>query len=196
MQSRQCFLEVRSTPCRHRIGIHQTRTNPPITTKNINFFFCGSVIVVFACKSVHFKDDFFRATQLDHRLSEQRQADHQSKMTSVRGKQNDLHAQWLEGTQVALVSPADQPVQRRGRAAELWRSVQKRTRGSVDEQTACRNKGSREGTPEKHGVPWWADHGVMTKRRARGSNVAREANTAGLDDAADKKPGGQAGEDT
>ena len=31
--------------------------------------------VVFACKSVHFKDDFFRATQLDHRLSEPRLAD-------------------------------------------------------------------------------------------------------------------------
>ena len=26
--------------------------------------------MVFACKSIHFKDDFFRATQLDHRLSE------------------------------------------------------------------------------------------------------------------------------
>ena len=31
--------------------------------------------VVFACKSVHFKDDFFRATQLDHRLSELRVTD-------------------------------------------------------------------------------------------------------------------------
>ena len=31
--------------------------------------------VVFACKSVHFKDDFFRATQLDHRLCEQRVTD-------------------------------------------------------------------------------------------------------------------------
>ena len=31
--------------------------------------------VVFACKSVHFKDDFFRATQLDHRLSERHVAD-------------------------------------------------------------------------------------------------------------------------
>ena len=31
--------------------------------------------MVFACKSVHFKDDFFRATQLDHRLSEQRVTD-------------------------------------------------------------------------------------------------------------------------
>ena len=31
--------------------------------------------MVFACKSVHFKDDFFRATQLDHRLSEPRVTD-------------------------------------------------------------------------------------------------------------------------
>ena len=59
------------------------------------------------------------------------QADHQSRMTSVRGKQNDLHAQSLEGTQVVLVSPADQPAQRRDRVAELWRSVRKRTRGSA-----------------------------------------------------------------
>ena len=75
MQSRQRFLEVRSTPYRHRIGIHQIRTNPPITTIYINFFFCGNMTVVFACKSVHFKDDFFRATQLDHRFSEQRVTD-------------------------------------------------------------------------------------------------------------------------
>ena len=53
------------------------------------------------------------------------QADHQSRMTSVRGKQDDLHAQWLEGIQVVLVSPANQPAQRRARAAELWRSVRK-----------------------------------------------------------------------
>ena len=39
------------------------------------FFFCGNMTVVFACKSVHFKDDFFRATQLDHRLSEPRVTD-------------------------------------------------------------------------------------------------------------------------
>ena len=69
MQSRQRFLEVRSMPYRHRVGIHQIRTDPPITTIYINFFFC--MTVVFACKSVHFKDDFFRATQLDHRLSEE-----------------------------------------------------------------------------------------------------------------------------
>ena len=70
MQSRQCFLEVRLTPCRHRIEIHQIRTDPPIATIYINFFLCGNMTVVFACKSIHFKDDFFRATQLDHRLSE------------------------------------------------------------------------------------------------------------------------------
>ena len=27
--------------------------------------------VVFACEPIHFKDDLFRATQLDHRLSEE-----------------------------------------------------------------------------------------------------------------------------
>ena len=75
MQCRQRFLEVRSMPYRHRIGIHQIRTDPPITTIYINFFFCGNMTVVFACKSVHFKDDFFRATQLDHRLSEPRLTD-------------------------------------------------------------------------------------------------------------------------
>ena len=75
VQCRQCFLEVRSMPCRHRVGIHQIRTDPPITTIYINFFFCGNMTVVFACKSVHFKDDFFRATQLDHRLSERRVTD-------------------------------------------------------------------------------------------------------------------------
>ena len=71
MQSRQRLLEVRSMPYRYRIGIHQIRTDPPIATIYINFFFCGNMTVVFACKSVHFKEDFFRATQLDHRLSEQ-----------------------------------------------------------------------------------------------------------------------------
>ena len=75
VQCRQRFLEVKSMPCRHRVGIHQIRTDPPITTIYINLFFCGNMTVVFACKSVHFKDDFFRATQLDHRLSERRITD-------------------------------------------------------------------------------------------------------------------------
>ena len=74
-QSRQRFLEVRPMPYRHPVGIHQIRTDPPITTIYINFFFCGNMTVVFACKSVHLKDDFFRATQLDHRLSEPRVTD-------------------------------------------------------------------------------------------------------------------------
>ena len=70
MQSRQCFLEVRLTPCRHRIEIHHIRSDPPITTIDINFFLCGNMTVVFTCKSIHFKNDLFRETQLNHRLSE------------------------------------------------------------------------------------------------------------------------------
>ena len=71
MQSRQYFLEVRLTPCRHRIEIHHIRTDPPVPTVDINFFLCGNMAVVFACKPIHFKDNLFRATQLDHRLSEE-----------------------------------------------------------------------------------------------------------------------------
>ena len=71
VQCRQCFLEVKLTPCRHRIEIHHIRKDPPITTIDINFFLCGNMTVVFSCKSIHFEDDLFRATQLDHRLSEE-----------------------------------------------------------------------------------------------------------------------------
>ena len=75
MQGRQRLFEVRSMPYRHRVGIHQIRTDPPVATIYINFFFCGNMTVVFVCKSVHFKDDFFRATQFDHCLSEPRVTD-------------------------------------------------------------------------------------------------------------------------
>ena len=75
VQCRQCFLEVRLTPCWHRIEIHRIRTDPPITTVYVNFCFGGNMTVVFACKSIHLKDDLFRATQLDHRLSEDLVAD-------------------------------------------------------------------------------------------------------------------------
>ena len=75
VQCRQCFLEVRLTPCRHRIEIHHNRADPPITTIDINFFLCGNMTLVFACKSIHLKDDLFRATQLDHRFSEELVAD-------------------------------------------------------------------------------------------------------------------------
>ena len=75
MQGRQLFLEVRSMPYRHRVGTHKIRTYPPIATIDSNFFFGGNMTVVFTCKSVHFKDDFFRATQFDHCLSEPRVTD-------------------------------------------------------------------------------------------------------------------------
>ena len=71
VQCRQCFLEVRLMPCWHCIEIHHIRSDPPITTIDFNFFLCGNMTVVFACKPIHFKDDFFRATQLDHRLPEE-----------------------------------------------------------------------------------------------------------------------------
>ena len=35
----------------------------------------GNMTVVFACKPIHLKDDFFRATQLNHRFSEYLVAD-------------------------------------------------------------------------------------------------------------------------
>ena len=70
MQCRQRFLEVRSMPYRHRVGIHPIRTDPQIATKNINFFFCGNMGVVFVRQSVHLADHFFSATQFEHSLSE------------------------------------------------------------------------------------------------------------------------------
>ena len=75
MQSRQRFLEVRSMPYRHRLGTYKIRMDPPVATIYINFFFCGNMGVVFVGWSVNLKDDFFRATQLDHRLSERRITD-------------------------------------------------------------------------------------------------------------------------
>ena len=65
------MLSWSQVPCWHRIEIHNIRTDPPITTMDINFFLCGNLTVVFACKSIHFKGDLFRATELDHRLSEE-----------------------------------------------------------------------------------------------------------------------------
>ena len=74
VQCRQCFLEVRLTPCWHRIEIHHVRADPQVATVDVNFF-CGNMTVVFACKPIHLKDDLFRATQLDHRFSEELVAD-------------------------------------------------------------------------------------------------------------------------
>ena len=75
VQCRQRFLEVRSTPHWHRIGTDKVRTDPPVATVNINFFFCGNMGVVFVRKPVHLKDYFFKATYVDHSLSEPRIAD-------------------------------------------------------------------------------------------------------------------------
>ena len=70
VQCRQRFLEVRSMPHWHRIGTDKVRTDPPVATVYINFFFCGNMGVVFVRKLVHLKDYFFRTTQPDHSLSE------------------------------------------------------------------------------------------------------------------------------
>ena len=71
VQCRQRFLEVKSMPHWHRIGTHIVRSDPPITTTDFNFFLCGIVSVVFVCKPIHFKENLLRATQLNHRLSEE-----------------------------------------------------------------------------------------------------------------------------
>ena len=70
VQCRQRFLEVRSMPHWHRIGTDKVRTDPPVAAVHINFFFCGNMGVVFVRKPVHLKDYFFRATHVDHSLSE------------------------------------------------------------------------------------------------------------------------------
>ena len=62
-------------PCRHRIEIHHVRANPPVATVDVNFCSGDNMTVVFACESIHLKDDLFRATQLNHRFSEQLVAD-------------------------------------------------------------------------------------------------------------------------
>ena len=70
MQCRQRFLEVRAMPYRHRVGTHKVRTDPPVATIYIEFFFCGNMAVVFVRQSVHLSKHFFSATQFSHGLSE------------------------------------------------------------------------------------------------------------------------------
>ena len=43
IQCRQRFFEIRSMPYRHRVGTHKIRTDPPVATIYINFFFCGNM---------------------------------------------------------------------------------------------------------------------------------------------------------
>ena len=63
MKIRQRFLEVTSTPYRHRIGIHQIRTDPPIATIYIYFFFyCGLRLQVCPCQGWLLQSDTTRSS--------------------------------------------------------------------------------------------------------------------------------------
>ena len=62
-------------PGRHRIEIHHIRADPPVASVDVNFFLCGNMGVIFACKPIHLEDNLFRATQLNHRFSEELVAD-------------------------------------------------------------------------------------------------------------------------
>ena len=57
-------------PYRHRVGTNCVRTDPPIATIYVEFFFCGNVGVIFVRQFVHFANHFFSATQFQHGFSE------------------------------------------------------------------------------------------------------------------------------
>ena len=63
-QGRQCLLEVRSMPIWHRIRTNCVRTNPPIISIHLNFFWSDVVRVVFVRHFVHLATNFFNATIL------------------------------------------------------------------------------------------------------------------------------------
>ena len=96
------------------------------------------------------------------------QADHQSRMTSVRGKQKDLHAQRLEGTHRGGGDAGDAGQSSRPTStttSQSSRALEKRAEENTWVSTwtgkqLVENKGSREATQESHGVPWRAAHGV------------------------------------
>ena len=69
-QGRQCFFEISSMPYGHRVGTNRIRTDLPIATVYIEFFFCGMVCVILVRQFVHLANHFFSATQFDHGLSE------------------------------------------------------------------------------------------------------------------------------
>ena len=70
MQCRQRFLDVRSMSYWHRVGTHKVRTDPPIATIFVDFFFGSVVCVIFVRQFVHLAGHFFSATQFHHGLSE------------------------------------------------------------------------------------------------------------------------------
>ena len=53
-------------PYGHRVGTHKVRTDPPVATIHVEFFFCGNVGVVFVRQFVHLADHFFSATPFQH----------------------------------------------------------------------------------------------------------------------------------
>ena len=57
-------------PYGHRVGTNKIRTEPPIATVHINFFFSSVVCVIFVCQFIHLTNHFFGATHFDHGLSE------------------------------------------------------------------------------------------------------------------------------
>ena len=69
-QGRQCFFEISSMPYWHRVGTNKIRTDPPIATVHIDFFFSSVVCVILVRQFVHLTNHFFSATHFDHGLSE------------------------------------------------------------------------------------------------------------------------------
>ena len=57
-------------PYGHRVGTNKIRTDPPIATVHINFFFSSVVCVILVRQFVHLTNHFFSATQFNHGLSE------------------------------------------------------------------------------------------------------------------------------
>ena len=59
-----------SMPYGHRVGTHYVRTDPPIATVYIDFFFSIVVCVILVRQFVHLTNHCFSATHFDHGLSE------------------------------------------------------------------------------------------------------------------------------
>ena len=57
-------------PYGHRVGTNKIRTDPPIATVYIDFFFSSVVCVILVRQCVHLTNQFFSATHFDHGLSE------------------------------------------------------------------------------------------------------------------------------
>ena len=57
-------------PHGHRVGTNKIRTDSPIATVHINFFFSRVVCVILVRQFIHLTNHFFSATHFDHGLSE------------------------------------------------------------------------------------------------------------------------------